>query len=115
MSARYSNDIISALQARRIAHITDEEAQLWEFARRELLRHLKLLELVAREDHQPLDAWVALQNSLDESTAERAGAAGDEDGLLVEHRGACLGCREMASRLRRSLAFGPYGRSKKNG
>jgi hypothetical protein len=50
---------------------------------RERLRHLVLLELVAREDDQLARLELGADH-LDEGAAERAGAAGDQHHLAVQ-------------------------------
>ncbi len=67
----------------RIADIADEIADLGELFDRELLRHFKLLELVAGENHQSLDTGILGEKAADEALAERTGCAGDEDRLAV--------------------------------
>src|SRR5687768_8936257 len=52
------------------------------------LRHLELLQLVARiDDHAP--RLVALEQRLHELLAERARAAGDQDRFAVKHAVPC--------------------------
>lgn len=50
----------------------------------EILLHLELLELVPGIDDQ-LPGLVALQNRLDVLLAKGTGAAGNKDGLAIEH------------------------------
>ena len=45
-----------------VAHVADEIAQRRILGRREVLRHLVLLQLVARIDDQPLDVGIALEH-----------------------------------------------------
>ena len=71
-------------QAFLVAHVTDEVAHA---GRVEFLRHLVLLELVAREDHDAR-RLVALQQGFDVLLAEGTGAPGDQNGFLVEHEPA---------------------------
>src|SRR5690606_37162734 len=48
-------------------------------------RHLVLLEFIAGEDYQTLDARKASERLGNKGLAERTGTAGDEDGLVVQH------------------------------
>ncbi len=63
-----------------IAHVADEEAHL---RRVELLRHLELLQFVAREDDD-LPRLAGRQHRTHELAAERAGAPSDEDSFTVK-------------------------------
>src|SRR6185437_8826503 len=78
---------------------------------REFLLHLELLEFVAGKDDQPA-RLVAGDHRLDEMLAETAGAAGDQNRLLVQvHPG--LG--EVAQRRGRRSGFGNFRRNGKRG
>ena len=50
----------------------------------ELLRHFVLLEFIATEDDQSLDARVSGQHGADEGLAEGTGPARDEDGSMLQ-------------------------------
>ena len=70
-----------AVQPIAIADVAEEEAQPRVVA--ELLGHLRLLHLVAAQDDQLLRVRV-LEDDLGEAFPERAGAAGDQNGLAVK-------------------------------
>ena len=74
-----------APQTLRVADVADEEPQLRIAVRRIELRHLVLLEFVARIDDDASNVRIALEDGPDECLAERTGAAGDENRGLVEH------------------------------
>ena len=64
-----------------ISHITYEEPQARVSV---FLGHVELLQFIARIDHDTLYLR-GLKEAFDALVAEGAGAAGDEDGLRVEH------------------------------
>src|SRR5215831_2983895 len=70
-------------QAVAVAHVTDEIAEEGILLDAEALRHLELLELVAREDDQAL-GLVAFADRLQEMLAEGAGPAGHQHRLVVQ-------------------------------
>ena len=76
--------LAGAVQALAVAHIADEIADGRVLAGLKLLAHLVLLQLIAREHHQPLYLRKSFENGADELLAERAGAARNEDGFVVE-------------------------------
>ena len=82
-----------ALETLAVAHVADEVAQLWRLQR---LRHLVLLELIARINDDPA-RLVELENAAHEPLAERAGSAGDENRAIAE-RGHCTGQFELMRR-----------------
>jgi hypothetical protein len=94
-----------AAQTRFVAHVADEIADRLVFARRILLRHLELLQLVAREDHQPLQTRIPLEHGFHEGLAEGTGAAGEQNagGIEGERAGSCR-FHVVRSRLRSAQA-----------
>lgn len=74
-----------ATQAVPVPDIADEVAQRRVLLRGKLLRHLELFEFVAAENNQTFDIRIVIQHVSDESFAKATGAAGNEDGFVVEH------------------------------
>ena len=74
-----------AFDAVLIADIAKKIAHGGVPAVREFLGHFELFEFVPGKDHQPLNRGIPLQYGADKLLAEGAGAAGDEDGGIVEH------------------------------
>ncbi len=74
-----------------VTHVADEVADGRVLVVREDLRHLELLEFVARVDDETGDVRIGFEYAADERLAERTGAACDEDGPAVQH--LCLSCR----------------------
>ena len=66
-----------------VAHVADEKPHR---VARKVLPHVELLELVARVHDDPARLEPS-EKRLRKLTPERAGAAGDQDGLAVEHAG----------------------------
>ncbi len=73
------------LQPLRIAHVADEEPDIGAVREERVLRHLELLELVARKDGDAL-GLIPLQYGSHEPLSEGTGTAGDENGLAVDIR-----------------------------
>jgi hypothetical protein len=84
------DDVVDAVeslaQPLRVTHVADEIAQLFLII---LALHLKLLELIAREDNELLHL-VTGQKLLGTFAAEGAGTASDQDRFVVEHGGSSL-------------------------
>jgi hypothetical protein len=72
------------VQAFGVADVAEEVAHAAMGLDGKALGHLELLELVAREDDQP-PRLVALEDELHHPLSKRAGAAGDQDALGVQH------------------------------
>jgi hypothetical protein len=82
---------------RLIARVADEKTQrAFQRMAGEILRHFVLLQLVAREDDEPLRPRL-FQDQPREGAAERAGAAGDQDLAASKPR--------RHARVQRRLAF----------
>ena len=79
-------------QTLTVTYVTDEVTQAFV---RETLGHLKLLQFITGVNHHAFDLGV-LEQTLDKLVTERAGAAGDENGLWMGHdeKRGCGGSRQ---------------------